>query len=198
MVSTFSLKWLTCLQITCRTDFSRVSRLSQSRTFYDYLVWEEVHFAIQLLQFFSCWTLYVLAWTTLWVLLLINNPDLLDRNPFGVWFLVLIPIARGAAFFYESKSHGLQDVEFDEWYSGLYGDIILFEGSAFYVHYRSWTVCCILGLGLLPLPTCFLAPIDSWLFFAAVLIEFEAGVVVVKWFLELCAVATPRSVNLPL
>jgi hypothetical protein len=93
-------------------------------------VWEEVHFAIQLLPFFSCWTLYVLAWTTLWVLL-INNPDLLDRNPFGVWFLVLIPIARGAAFFYESKSHGLQDVEFDEWYSGLYGDIILFEGSAF-------------------------------------------------------------------
>jgi hypothetical protein len=99
------------------------------------------------------------------------------------------------------ESLQVQSAEFHEWYSDLYDDKVAADSIDFYIHFRGWITCCILGLGSLSWAAIFsrkkaLAEDIPYLYPIFIIWAIESVGLFTRWLLELYAHA-PASVNLP-
>ena len=129
----------------------------------------------------------------------------LERSPSTLMY-ILVVFAIGIlqtfkAWAYVSEAtaayEGLQQIEFDGWYGGLYNKEIEHGGTMVNIHYSPRTTLGLLAAGALCLPLLY-APhvnLDAEIVCLLLLILTEAGQLVLRWLLELCA-HLPARINI--
>lgn len=107
--------------------------------------------------------------------------------------------ARVVALYFENCfwHFSFAEAEFDEWYGGLYGDKVILGGTPFNIYHCPSVVYATLGLGLLAWPFFWLLerllPGQRMLREVVFLVcEFELGLLIVKWLLEVSVQAALR------